>query len=210
MHPDCRTYLTLTAGLTARVVRGAVGLLFVVGCTTRTPESPTGTRGTFEPPTSPAIVLANLRNAVTERNTENLMLCLADPTTRSTYTYRFEPSAEVRARYQTLFDAWSLNSERQAFLSLIARLPPEGRPTLDITTASIAFSSPDSTIYVADYVLTANHGVASVPTTLSGTMSLSITPERSGQWSISTWRDARRQSDTVEATWSLLKAALSN
>lgn len=210
MHYHCRTSLTPTMRLSVRAISSLICLLMLAGCTTRTPESPTGTRGTFEPPTSPAIVLANLRNAVTERNTENLMLCLADPTTRSTYPYRFEPSAEVRARYQSLFDAWSLNSERQAFLSLIARLPPEGRPTLDITTASIAFSSPDSTIYVADYVLTANHGVASVPTTLGGTMSLTITPERSGQWSIATWRDARRQSDTVEATWSLLKAALSN
>lgn len=185
-------------------------LACLTACTTRTPETPTGTRGTFEPPTSPAIVLSNLRYAVTERNTENFMLCLADRTTRSSYDYRFEPSAEVRARYQSLFDAWSLNSERQAFLSLIARLPPEGRPTLDFTDASIAFSSPDSTIYVADYVMVANHGVASVPTTLRGTMSLTITPERSGQWSISTWRDARRQRDTIEATWSLLKAALSN
>ncbi|MBU3741843.1 MAG: hypothetical protein FGM24_06105 [Candidatus Kapabacteria bacterium] len=185
-------------------------LACVTACTTRTPETPTGTRGTFEPPTSPAIVLSNLRYAVTERNTENFMLCLADRTTRSNYDYRFEPSAEVRARYQSLFDAWSLNSERQAFLSLIARLPPEGRPALEFTDANIAFSSPDSTIYVTDYVMTANHGVASVPTTLRGTMSLTITPERSGQWSVSTWRDARRQSDTVEATWSLLKAALSN
>ena len=141
MHPHCRTSLTQTALKAARLVCGMLCLTMLVGCTTRTPETPTGTRGTFEPPTSPAIVLANLRNAVTERNTENLMLCLADPTTRSTYTYRFEPSAEVRARYQSLFDAWSLNSERQAFLSLIARLPPEGRPTLDLTTASIAFSS---------------------------------------------------------------------
>jgi len=188
----------------------ALLLLAATGCSTRTPETPTGTRGTFEPPTSPAIVLSNLRNALAERNTENFMLCLSDASTRSNYAYRFEPSAEVRARYQSMFDAWTLNSERQAFLSLVSRMPPEVRPSLDISSATVAFSSPDSTVYVTDYVLTANHGVASVPTSLRGTMSVTITPERSGLWSIATWRDARRPADTVEATWSLLKAALSN
>ena len=203
MHCDRTT--TLVACMCTALL-----LLAATGCSTRTPETPTGTRGTFEPPTSPAIVLSNLRNALAERNTENFMLCLSDASTRSSYAYRFEPSAEVRARYQSMFDAWTLNSERQAFLSLVSRMPPEVRPSLDISSATVAFSSPDSTVYVTDYVLTANHGVASVPTSLRGTMSVTITPERSGLWSIATWRDARRPADTVEATWSLLKAALSN
>lgn len=188
----------------------AAWVCMVAACSTRTPEDPTGTRGTFEPPTSPSIVLSNLRFAVIEKNTENFMLCLADSSTRSTVAYRFEPSAEVRARYATLFSGWALNNERQAFLSLIARLAPEVRPSLEFTSANVAFSSPDSTVYVADYVLAAAHGLASVPTTLTGTMSVTITPERTGQWSISAWRDARRTSDTTEATWSLLKAAVSN
>lgn len=193
---------TASAGLIVALLLGA--------CSTRSPEDPTGTRGTFEPPTSPAIVLSNLRYAVIERNTENFMLCLADSVSRSTYSYRFEPSAEVRARFSALFAGWSLNSERQAFLSLIARLSTDVRPSLEFTNANVAFSSPDSTVYVTDYVLSADHGLASVPTTLTGTMSLTITPERTGQWSVSTWRDARRPTDTTEATWSLLKAAMSN
>ncbi len=184
--------------------------LMAVSCHTRTPEDPTGSRSSFTPPTSPDIVLDNFRNAVIEKNTENFMLCLADPTSRSRYPYSFEPSAEVRARFATLFTRWSLQSERQAFLSMLARLTQDDRPSLEFTNASVAFSSPDSTVYVTDYTLRVNHGLSSLPTTLNGTMALTITPETTGQWSISSWRDAKRTSDTVESTWSLIKAQLSN
>lgn len=180
------------------------------GCATRTPEDPTGSRSSFQPPTSPSIVLDNLRNAVAEKNAENFVLCLADVDTRSRFAYVFEPSAEVRARYGSLFERWTIQAERQAFLSLIARLPQEQAPNLAFTSLSTVFSSPDSTVYVTDYVLNAAHDIASVPTTLTGTLVFTITPELAGSWSISSWRDAKRTSDTVEQTWSLLKAQLSN
>lgn len=187
-----------------------VASCLVLACTTRTPEEPSGGRSSFVPPTSPAIVIENFLNAIAEKNTENFLLCLSDVSTRSRYSYSFEPSAEVGARFGTLFDRWSTQAERQAFLSLISRLPNERAPVLTLTSTNIAFSSPDSTVYVADYLLQAEHGITSIPTSLTGTLVLTITPETSGQWSISTWRDARRSTDSTEATWSLLKAQLSN
>ena len=183
---------------------------FVCSCTTRTPQEPTGSRGTYSPPTTPGTVLENFRNAITEKNTENLMLTLADANSRSRYAYVFEPSAEAMARYQSLFSTWSVDKERQAFLSLLARLPTDQHPQLSLPTVTINYSSPDSTVYVADYELRVNHNMATVPTLLTGTMVLTITPESSGLWSISRWRDARLPSDTVESTWSVLKAALTN
>jgi hypothetical protein len=179
-------------------------------CTTREPESPTGSRGTFTPPTSPSIVMENLLAALSEKNTENYMRCLADPQTRSSYDYEFTPSAEARARFLTLFNSWSLQRERQAFISMTSRLAPEQSALLFFETVDVNFSSPDSTVYVMDYELNVEHGISSIPTTLLGTMSVTITPETSGQWSISRWSDAKRPSDTVESTWSLLKAQLSN
>lgn len=180
----------------------------VTACSTRSPEDPTSARGTFAPPTSPGIVVDNFRNAVSEKNTENFMLCLADGTSRSSYDYRFEPSAEVRARFASLFDSWTLQSERQNFLSFIARLAPEQRPLLELTNTNIAFSSPDSVVFVSDYALTSAIAIAGVPGTLTGTLIFTITPEPSGLWSISRWSDSRRAADTVETTWSVLKAAL--
>lgn len=188
----------------------ALWLLVSAGCSTRTPEPPTGTRQTFQPPTSPSIVLENFKNSIVEKNTENFILCLSDATSRSRYVYSFEPSAEVAARFGTLFLRWSPQAERQAFLSLISRLSQDKAPALDLTSFSTAFSSPDSTVYVMDYILRVEHGVTAIPQTLTGTMVLTITPEASGLWSISSWRDAKRPADTTEATWSLLKAQFSN
>ncbi len=186
------------------------GLLVVGGCATRTPEDPTGSRGTFQPPTSPSIVLENLVAAVGEKNTENYMLCLADPMTRSQYPFEFEPSAEARARFQSLFDEWTTSKERQSFLSMISRLNVDQRPQLFLLNTDVNFSSPDSTVYTSDYELNVDHGITSIPTTLTGTLVFVVTPEQSGQWSISRWTDAKRSSDTVESTWSLLKAQLTN
>jgi hypothetical protein len=194
-----------------KVITGVVtiAMLVVSSCATRTPEEPTGNRGTYEPPTSPQIVIENFRNAVIEKNTQNFMLCLADPT-RSRATYVFEPSAEVGARFQAIFQSWSLNRERQAFLSLIARLPTDVSLGLEFTNGSVAFSSPDSLVWVGEYRLSTKLDLAGVPNVLTGTMVLSIQPEASGLWSIARWGDAKRTADTLESTWSILKAQLSN
>jgi hypothetical protein len=183
--------------------------LVLWGCATRTPEEPSGNRGTYEPPTSPSIVIENLRNAVTEKNMQNFMLCLADPS-RSSFSYTYEPSAEAGARYQAVFMNWSVTKERQAFLSMTSRLATDQQPQLVFSNSQVAFSSPDSLVWVAEYVLTAQLGLTSLPSTLSGTIALTICPEQSGLWSIARWSDARRPSDTTEATWSLLKGQLSN
>ena len=182
----------------------------IPGCGTRTPEGPTGSRGTFVPPTSPMIVIDNLRNALAEKNTENYALCLADNQTRSNYQFVFEPSAEVRARYQTLFDSWSVAKERQAFVSMSARIAPGQAAELTLTSLTTSYSSPDSVVLLSDYHLFVPHNIETVPTTLRGTMVLTVTPESSGQWSISRWIDARLPTDSAENTWSLLKANLAN
>ncbi|MCO6466888.1 MAG: hypothetical protein J5I53_09760 [Bradyrhizobiaceae bacterium] len=179
-------------------------------CITRTPEEPTGSRGTYSPPTTPGTVLENFRNAVEEKNTENFMLTLADGNSRSKYPYVFEPSAEVMGRYQSLFAGWNTNNERQAFLSMIARLATDQRPRLTFIDVAVNYSSPDSTVYVTNYELQVQHNLSTVPTLLKGSMVLTVTPETSGLWSISRWRDARLPSDSIESTWSLLKASLTN
>lgn len=179
------------------------------GCATRTPEEPSGDRGTYEPPTSPLIVIDNLRNAVVEKNTQNYMLCLADPS-RSAVSFVLEPSAEVGARYQAVFASWSADKERQAFLSMTSRLPVDQRPSLLFTNTQVAFSSPDSLVWVSDYELRVELNISTLPSQLTGTMALTIMPEKSGLWSIARWRDAKRPGDTVESTWSLLKGQLSN
>lgn len=155
-------------------------------------------------------MIDNFRNAVIEKNTENFMLCLADAPLRSNYPYVFEPSAEIGSRFAALFNTWTTQKERQAFLSFVSRLASEERPLLEYLSSNVAFTSPDSIVFVTDYTLTAPIELTGVPTTLTGTMILTITPEPSGLWSISRWSDSKRAADTSEATWSVLKAQLSN
>jgi hypothetical protein len=184
--------------------------LLTGGCTTRTPEDPISGGATFVPPTSPSLVIENFRNAVNEKNAANLMLCLADVQRPSPRAYAFTPSAEIGARYQSLFARWDVTAERQAFLSLTSRVPSEARLDLIFSNASFSITTPDSAVFVSDYALTAPHTAPSLPTTVTGTLSFTILPEPSGLWSIAAWQDAKRPSDTVEATWSSWKAQLSN
>jgi len=193
------------------VIGGIVALiasLVFYGCQTRTPDSPTAARGSFTPPTSASVVIDNFRNAVIEKNTENFMLCLADAPLRSNYRYVFEPSAEIGARFSSVFNSWSTDRERQTFVSLISKLATEERPILEYLNSNVAFTSPDSIVFVSDYTLTAPIGISGLPPTLTGTMVLTITPEPSGLWSISRWIDSKQTADTTEVTWSALKAQL--
>lgn len=193
-----------------RITKAIVMMVLLVGgCSTRTPEAPTSFGGEFIPPVSADIVLDNFIAAVNNVNTENYMLCLADATLRSPQPFRFEPSAEARARYQALYDAWSNDKERQSFLAMRSRIR-DNRPLLSLFNRTETFSSPDLKIYSMDYELIVDHDLSAIPRTLTGTMVLELQRESSGQWSIARWIDARRSADTVESTWSLLKAQLSN
>ena len=127
-------------------------MMLVGGCSTRTPETPTSFGGEFIPPVSADIVLDNFIAAVNNVNTENYMLCLADATLRSPQPFRFEPSAEARARYQALYDTWSTVKERQSFLAMRSRIR-DNRPLLSLFNRTETFSSPDLKIFSMDYEL---------------------------------------------------------
>lgn len=211
MHCD-RPSSGVNLALVQRCSLPVVALLLSVvlaACSTRTPENPTAFGGEFVPPVTADLVLENFVTAVNNVNTENYMLCLADATTRSPRPFVFEPSAEVRARYQALYDGWSNDKERQGFLAMRSRIR-NNRPLLSLFNRTETFSSPDLKVFSMDYELIVDHDLSAIPRTLSGTMVLEVQRENTGLWSISRWIDARRSADTIESTWSLLKAQLSN
>lgn len=178
---------------------------------TRNPEEPTSSRSSFVPPTSPSIVISNFKSAITEKNTENFISCLSDTIRGGKSVFIFEPSAAVNAQYAGLFQTWNNSSERQSFLSLIGKLPTDVNPILQLTNARFDITSPDSAVYVADYTLTVRHSVQTVPTAVAGYMRLSIAVQTGGLWSIIRWTDSSpSQPDSINATWSLLKAKFSN
>ena len=178
---------------------------------TRDPEDPTSGRSTFIPPTSPTIVVANFKSAFAEKNTENFISCLSDTMRGGNKVYVFEPSAAVNAQYAGLFQSWNIGSERQSFLALLGKLPTDIPLALQFKNDKFDISNPDSAVFVADYVLTAAHSVQTIPTAVTGYMRLTISVQTGGLWSIIRWTDSSpSQPDSINATWSLLKAKFSN
>lgn len=186
----------------------------LAGCdvfSTRTPEDPEGGATNFEQPVSELIVIANFQNAVKDKNTENFVRCLADTTRGDARPYGFEPSSEAGARFAEQFRNWSVQNERQAFFSMMSKIATGDSAALNLSNGRFDTRVPDSAVYVADYVLKVQHSSASIPRTAAGTLRLTITPNKLNQWSVVRWVDLKSaETDTITATWSILKAQFSN
>ncbi len=192
----------------------AAALLLTVGCnvfTTRDPESPNSGRSSFLPPTSAQIVVANFKSAIVEKNTENFIQCFADTAKGATLPFVYEPSASVSAQYPSLFQLWNIGSERQSFQSMMNKLPTDILPILQLTNDRYDVTTPDSSVYEAEYLLSVPHSVQTIPTQARGYLRLTIRVQNGGLWSIHRWSDSSPiRPDSVGNTWTLLKAKFSN
>ncbi len=189
-------------------------LIFIGGCDmfkTRNPETPDTGRSSFLPPTGPDIVISNFVNAIEQKNTENYVACFSNPKTGDEGNiYIFSASADATARYPGLFDTWNIDSERGYFNSLVSQIPTEISPVLMLTNNRFDILSPDSAVYIADYLLFIDFVETNYPKKYSGTFQLSIAPHSSGNWSIYNWQDIKKNNDTIPSTWSILKGQFSN
>lgn len=189
-------------------------LILLGGCTvftTRDPESPNSGRSSFLPPTSAQIVVSNFKSAIAEKNTENYIQCFADTAKGAPFAYVFEPSASVSAQYPSLFQVWNIGSERQSFQAMMNKLPSDILPVLQITNDRYDVTTPDSSVYEAEYLFTVPHSVQTVPTQARGYLRLTIRVQNGGLWSIHRWSDSSPiRPDSVGNTWTVLKAKFSN
>lgn len=188
-------------------------IFLLQGCsifTTRTPEEPLGSGSSFQQPVTELIVVSNFTNAVSEKNTENFIACLSDSSVNARRPFRFEPSSEAGARFSEQFRTWTIQNERQAFFSMISRVPNGEVCSLSLNNGRFDVRVPDSAVYVAEYVLQVNHSSASIPRTASGTLRLTIVPNQLNQWSIERWADLKPSGDSLSTSWSILKAQFSN
>jgi hypothetical protein len=172
---------------------------------TRTPEKPTTGSSTFIPPTTPDVVLMNLRSAVSEMNTENYMRCLVD-TMNSPQRFQFIPAAAAAGRYPTIFAGWSLQSERSYFSSLKAIATDRGTSSLQLA-GSFSLIGADSAIYNGDYTLTIPHGLTGVTETVRGNVQFTLALNRSSFWNITAWTDTPVAN---EVSWSEWKGRFAN
>jgi hypothetical protein len=181
-------------------------LLCFVGCDlfhTRDPEPPTQGTSSYQVPDQPEVVLANLKAAIAESNTDNYIRSFAD-TSVSSQPFLFIPSSDVSSAYASVFRTWDIAEER-TYLQNLGK-PDNGTPLLTFTNLKQSSSSLDSVVYTMDYQLYYPHHRQKVPQYVQGNMELHLKPNSGRLWYIQTWLDTKTTSDS---TWSYLKAVFS-
>lgn len=184
-------------------------ILFLYSCeifVTREPETPDTGASSFVPPTSPEIVVFNLQNSILEKNAENYIACFTDSVPYLKKSFVFIPASEANTKYPNLFYSWNLNSERQYFISLISTIPNEISPQVNFLNGSFDLLSTDSALYVSNYNINANHSSQNVPKIFSGKLVFTLFPNDNGIWAIGSWNDFSNENDSIDFTWSNLKA----
>ncbi len=204
-HPSVHT--TRSAGYLLRFM--AVCLLFpLMSCDLfepRTPEDPVVIRSTFDPPTEPAIVLANLSASVRELNEANYLRCLSDSLSSGPLTYL--PTPEAASRYGIL-QSWDKSSERDYFLNIRSRLPAGASMSLILGTPTVESTTADSVALGVTYDLTVPTGQQALPDRGRGrSLFTLVLDRRTGFWSIRSWQDFSIDLNT--SSWSDVKGAFS-
>ena len=172
---------------------------------TRQPQPPQQGQSNFIPPTSPDIVVQNLKNAISEKSVENYLSCLSDPTFGGR-TFSYVPPSDVYRQYQSIFVNWDKNSESAYFNNLIVESSATSSPALTLSSESLTGPYGDSAIYSANYTLLWPNKVPGDPQSVQGNLQFFLGVDNSQNWAIYRWIDSR-VGDSL--TWSDMKARFS-
>jgi hypothetical protein len=182
--------------------------LFFVHCdslfSTREPELPVNPQSSWVPPLSAEQVLANLQNAIFERNLENFTRSLVNPSS-GIRTFRFDPDPEVASNYAVVFQDWNQDKERSVMQQAFALVPTDSTLFLAFIENIQEVIVSDSAVLVRKYRLELHHGESSLPSDYEGISEFWLSPDQQGEWSIYRWIDNRVSG---LPSWSLLKASL--
>jgi len=191
-------------------------LLLFSGCEslfgTRDAEDPNEdvSRSLWQQPTTPEIVLVNMSNAFLERNSENYMRCLTDPST-SGRNFLYIPDQVTATSNPGSFTDWGLSEERLYinFIFSNSSLPDGALSRLVFTSFEEPSIPSDTALFEEVYDLKIEHELINVPTDMKGIMRIRMSEDSNGNWSIYRWEDLifSSESDTSESnTWSKMKA----
>jgi hypothetical protein len=170
---------------------------------TREPEPPLTSQSNWIQPTSPNFTLANLRNAIAEKNSANYMRCLAD-TSHSLNRFRYLAEPSVANLNPGLFDRWGKQEEFNYLNQMLLFLPKDSTSQL-VLTITRENSFQDSVIMVSDYRLVLNHTCETqdCPREMQGQAELRLSRTNEDLWYIHYWRD---YATGAKPTWSSLRA----
>ncbi len=169
---------------------------------TRTPQPPVSVRSTYQPPTTPALVLTNLQYSILEKNSVNYSKCLGPQ------NFQYTPDSKSQLIYGQIFQNWNNLSEKNYLDNLISQTNTNATSTLFFDNTNTTFITPDSVLYKADYTLVFQHNRNNIPKSAAGSLNFIMTSDINNFFSIVKWQDLRHNDTTF--TWSELKANFSN
>jgi hypothetical protein len=180
--------------------------LLTGGCktpfSTREPEKPITSQSNWVQPTSPALVMINLRTAISERNSQNYLRCLAD-TSLVSASFSYAPESAVGAANPGLFLHWGKESERNYLNQLLAFLPADSISSLALSLIR-ENTYQDSVVLVEEYILTIAHRHQDeAPRQMRGQAEFRLVRSNEELWYIRSWVDYATED---YPTWSALRA----
>ena len=182
--------------------------LLVITCdglfSTREPEPPQGTQSNWIPPLNPEQVLLNLQNAMFERNVENFVRCIVNPS-YSSRIFGFDPDPEIAANYPEVFAGWGRSQEEAVIQQAFSIMPVDSASFLRFTEEVQEVIAPDSAVFIREYRLELHHGRPDVNEVYEGFVEFRLIPDDRGEWAIAYWIDNRKNENFPP--WSLLKAS---
>lgn len=186
------------------IISGLV-LFFFSSCglfQTRTPEEPVEDNTNYPPPTTPQIVIENFLRSFNQKNLTVYQSCFAN---EDETKFLFYPSSDVFSVYFDLFASWDLRSEIDFAKNLFSKFTSESYPVLLFNNPDFIAFSPDSTIFVSDYIVEINSRDPTINNSYKGTSQFVLRIERNGLWKITKWLDFLLKEENFP-TFSVLKA----
>lgn len=172
--------------------------------TTRKSETPDQGRSNFQPAVQPSIAIANLKNALNDKNISNYMACFVD-TLFAKKQFLFLSSSEAAANYQIFLQGWGLNEEKSYITNVFNDVSVDFPITLTLSDTSLSYLSGDSLIYFASYFLTVPFSPDKpFPSNYSGNLEFSMLRDNRAVWVIYFWKDSKSQD---LPSWSELKGS---
>lgn len=170
--------------------------------TTRESESPNQSRSNYQPPFEKEIVIQNLQNALSDKNSENYMACFVD-SLFSKKSFSYSASSEAASTYQIFLQGWGLNEEQQYVRNFFNKVPKDLPVSLTFDGEIYSNLSGDSLIYSATYFIKVpSSDVETQSDNYSGNIQLNMLRDNRAYWVIYYWKDTKSQ---TLPSWSELK-----
>ena len=179
--------------------------LLLSGCgllTTRDPAEPENRPRNYLTPTTPDILINNLKESLKDGYLEYYLECIVDQTFLNK-RFKFYPTASAYQSFPVLND-WNLEGEKQYFNKLKSVITENTPVTLTFSNQSYNPQG-DSSLVTADYQISFSARDANFPHSYQGFVEFKIFLDRRNQWVIVEWRDIKKESFL---SWSDLKGRL--